>query len=108
MGVIFLPSNTNNPNNDYDFSEFASYLYSLNGYEFTFLSVLLGYIIATPLTLNQQNSIGNFFESLGQIILTINAQEITKDALLNNTPTNKQLYKKLQELENEIKNLKNK
>ena len=102
-----MASNTNKPNNDYNFSEFASYLYSLSGYEFTFLSVLLGYIIASPLTLNQQNSIGNFFESLGQIILTINAQEITKDALLNNTPSNKQLFRKIQELENELNKLKN-
>ena len=30
----------------------------------------------------------------------------TKDALLNNTPSNKQLYKKIQELENELNNLK--
>lgn len=60
-----------------DFNSFSSWLFSLNSYEFTFIASLAGFAIAPSLTLNEQNSLGNFFELLGQVILTINAQGST-------------------------------
>ena len=56
------------------FSDFASWLMSLSPFEFTTLGVIIAYIISCNLTLNEQNSIGNWFEMVGQIILTFNAQ----------------------------------
>ena len=48
--------------------------------------VIAAYLIAPSLNANQQNSIGNFLEEIGQIILTIAAQNITvRQAFSNNT-----------------------
>ncbi len=60
-----------------DFDSFSNWLFSLNAYEFTLISTVIGFIISSTLTVNQQNSLGNFFELLGQLILTINAQNET-------------------------------
>lgn len=49
-------------------------LLSLNPFEFTALSVLLGYIFTDGLNLNQIESLGNFFESIGQTMITIGTQ----------------------------------
>ena len=43
--------------------------------QFTLLAYLFGVLVADNLNSNEQNSIGNFFEALGQSILTINAQQ---------------------------------
>lgn len=60
-----------------DFDSFSEWIFSLNPYEFTLIATVIGFTIAPALTVNQQNSLGNFFELLGQVILTINAQNIT-------------------------------
>lgn len=60
-----------------DYNSFADWLFSLNAYEFTLIATIIGFAISPTLTVNQQNSLGNFFELLGQIILTINAQQTT-------------------------------
>lgn len=60
-----------------DFKSFTDALFSLNAYEFSLLGTVIGFAIAPTLTVNQQNSLGNFFELIGQIILTINAQNTT-------------------------------
>lgn len=60
-----------------DFRELANWIYSLNGYEFVIVATLVGVLIATPLSINQQNSLGNFFEQIGQTMLTIAAQNQT-------------------------------
>lgn len=61
-----------------DLCSFSDWLFSLNAYEFTFIATTLGFLISPQLTVNQQNSLGNFFELLGQVILTINAQNVTR------------------------------
>ena len=66
-----------------DFVSLSDWLFSLNPYEFTMIATLIGFIISPQLNLNEQNSLGNFFELLGQVILTINAQASTLEA--NNT-----------------------
>lgn len=63
-------------NQDYD--SFSKWLFSLDSYEFSFIAAVAGFLISPSLTINQQNSLGNFFELLGQVILTINAQNTTK------------------------------
>ncbi len=72
-------------NDSLDIKSFVNWLMHLSPLEFTTLGVFTGYIISCNLTVNEQNSIGNWFELLGQIILTFNAQgslsqfSITKD-----------------------------
>ena len=88
-----------------DFNSFSSWLFSLNSYEFTFIASLAGFAIAPSLTLNEQNSLGNFFELLGQVILTINAQGST----LNQSNSAKSNIKPIIEsstIEEEIVNIK--
>ncbi len=60
-----------------DYNSFSKWLFSLSGYEFAFLSSATGFLIAPNLTVNQQNSLGNFFILLGEVLITINAQDIT-------------------------------
>lgn len=60
-----------------DFKSLASFIYSLNGYEFTLLATVIAFLISPPLSINEQNSLGNFFEQLGQTLLTIAAQNQT-------------------------------
>lgn len=67
-----------------DYKTFSNWLFSLNAYEFTAIATLAGFIISPTLTINEQNSLGNFFELLGQVILTINAQNTTLSARNDN------------------------
>lgn len=60
-----------------DFDSFSTWLSTLNPYEFTLVATAIGFAIAPVLTVNQQNSLGNFFELIGQVLLTINAQNVT-------------------------------
>lgn len=70
-----------------DFNSFSKWLFSLNAYQFTLISTIIGFIISSELSINEQNSLGNFFELLGQVILTINAQGVTLSS--SNSETNK-------------------
>lgn len=49
-------------------------LLTLNPYEFNALAVILGYIFSEGLDYNELQSMGNFFESIGQTLLTIGQQ----------------------------------
>lgn len=60
-----------------DFCALSDWLFSLNAYEFTIAATAIGLAIAPTLTVNQQNSLGNFFELIGQVLLTVNAQKTT-------------------------------
>lgn len=60
-----------------DFSSLASWIYSFNGYEAAILATIIGLLIASPLSINEQNTLGNFFEQLGQTMLTVAAQNQT-------------------------------
>ncbi len=64
--------------------EFVEYILNLTPNEVGIIAAALGIILSQPLSAMQQNTIGNFFELLGQIILTISAQgqyvNATKDS----------------------------
>lgn len=49
-------------------------LLSLNAYEFTTLAFIIGILLCDGLNYDQQQSLGNFFEQMGQTILTVGAQ----------------------------------
>ena len=70
-----------------DFKSLSNWLFSLNPYEFTLIATIMGLIISPTLSINEQNALGNFFELLGQIILTINAQENNLQRTKNNNHT---------------------
>lgn len=88
--------------NQEEIKNFASWILTLSPFEFTTLATITGYIISMSLTTAEQNSIGNWLELVGQIILTFNAQ-----AAANTPPSAAQycnLVKKVQELERKINN----
>jgi hypothetical protein len=68
--------------NNYDFSKFQNlsfsslvdHILSLSGEEFAIFACILGYAIASSTDINEQDSLGNFFELLGQFLLTVSAQ----------------------------------
>ena len=83
-----------------DFNDIAKWLNSLNAYEFTLIATGIG----KGLTINQQNSVGNFFEQIGQTLLTIGAQNQTVKHDRRRKPGIKKGIDK--SLEEEIKQLK--
>ena len=88
---------------DISCNAFVDLLLSLNQYELTILGFAIGTLIAPSITVNQQNSLGNFFELIGQTLLTINAQAIN---LQPTAPSRQELYEKIKALEVELMNLR--
>ncbi len=68
-------------------SKLSKLLLSLNPYEFTALSVILGYVFSNDLNSNEIQSLGSFFESIGQTMYTIGMQMQTLAGNGRNTTT---------------------
>ena len=69
-----------NPNNK-DVKNYANFLSKLSGNELGLIASLSGYFLAQGLTPEEQNSIGNFLEAVGQILLCIGSQNQYLDSL---------------------------
>lgn len=83
---------------------FSNWLESIPPYEFSLYASIIAYIIAPFLSISAQNALGNWFEQLGQILLTISAQASA-------TPSNEEyeaLKNEVRRLRNELNNLKKK
>lgn len=80
----------------------SSIILKLSPFEFVTIGTIIGYLLSVNLTINEQNSLGNWFELVGQIILTFNAQ-----GSLNIPPSPKDyldLKKKVEEIEKKLGN----
>ena len=73
-------------NKDSTFINFANLISTLSPIEFTTLGVIAGYVLTISLDIQTQNSLGNWFELVGQILLTASAQG---SATLTNEEYNK-------------------
>ncbi len=73
-------------NNDY--KSLSDYLFSFNGNEFAILSSIIGFVISQNLTIDQVNSLGNFFESIGQFMLSKASQDQVIENRKNNNKRN--------------------
>lgn len=83
---------------------FSNWLDSISPYEFSLYATIIAYLIAPLLSISSQNSLGNWLEQLGQILLTISAQASA-------SPSNEEynnLKKEVNALRNELNKLKNK
>ena len=60
-------------NNDY--KSLSDFLFSFSGNEFAIMSSIIGFIISQNLNVDQVNSLGNFFEAVGQFMLCKAAQD---------------------------------
>lgn len=63
---------------------FASFLLNISPNEFGALASLIGLLLSQNLDYYSQQSLGNFFECIGQVMLTISAQGFTINQALNN------------------------
>ncbi len=100
IGGIMNSGNNNfnqNPFEQEEIKNFASWILTLSPFEFTTLATITGYLLSLSLTTAEQNSIGNWFELVGQIILTFNAQ--TEASTPPSAAQYCNLVKKVQELE---------
>ncbi len=68
--------------------KFATFLLSLTPNEFGALASLIGFLLSQDLDFYAQQSAGNFFECIGQVMLTISAQGFTRQQDLNNKNNN--------------------
>lgn len=59
---------------------YANFLDGLTANEFMLLSAAAGILLSQGLTANQANSIGNFLEAVGQLMLTYGAQKQYQDS----------------------------
>lgn len=71
-----------------DFKSLSDWFSTLNPYEFTFVATIIGGVIAPILNTSQQNSLGNFFEQIGQTLETISSQAQTNIQYRQNTQNN--------------------
>lgn len=69
--------------------EIVTYLLTLTPNEVGVLGSAIGIIICQGLTPSQQNTIGNFFELIGQVVLAIGAQGQYVNILKVNPDTSK-------------------
>ena len=61
-------------NNDDNYNNFIKYISSLNPNEFAAVACIFGFLLSTPLDAYTQQSVGNFLECVGQVMLTISSQ----------------------------------
>ena len=85
---------------------------SLNPFELTTLAFIIGIILADGLDYNKQQSLGNFYEQIGQTMLTIGAQgqNLDQSAEINYANLNyavNLLKNKIGNIESIIADLKN-
>ena len=62
-------------NYEEELKNFSTFLLSLSPLEFSTLGAVLGTLFSIPLTIAEINTIGNFFELVGQIMLTYGSQK---------------------------------
>ena len=53
---------------------FGDFIDNLSPYDFTILGTFIGFLFSFGLNPGQQNSLGNWFELIGQVLLTISAK----------------------------------
>ena len=91
-----------------DFSGLSNWINSLDPYEFALVGAIAAFLIAPTLNANQQNSIGNFLEEIGQILLTIASQTITREQARSGNQTSNGIFDAFSGNRNtDIENLKN-
>jgi len=91
---------------NFDFKEEARFLHTLDPTEYTIVSVIIGILISQNLSINEKNSLGNFIIQVGQIMLTISAQENLLTNLVHSN-THDNIQDRLNDLEKQLNELKN-
>lgn len=78
--------------NESYYNKLANLISNLTPFEFTTLGVIFGYFLSLSIPITELNSLGNWFELVGQILLTYSAQGTA-------TPTNEQYNQLVKDVE---------
>lgn len=78
--------------NENYYNKLANLISNLTPFQFTTLGVIFGYFLSLSIPITELNSLGNWFELVGQILLTYSAQGTA-------TPTNEQYNKLVEDVE---------
>lgn len=78
--------------NENYYNKLANLISNLTPFEFTTLGVIFGYFLSLSIPITELNSLGNWFELVGQILLTYSAQGTA-------TPTNDEYNKLVEDVE---------
>ena len=70
-----MDNNVINDFSNFNFKSLSEFLKSLSPLELSTIGCVLGLIMIPTLTSDEQNSLGNFFELVGQVLLTSAAQQ---------------------------------
>ncbi|MFT9497437.1 hypothetical protein [Anaerosolibacter sp.] len=70
--------------------------------QFSLIAALLGITLSNNLNANQQNSLGNFLEALGQSMLTVSAQKQLQQSQQNSQNEKQQINLQIQLLKQQI------
>jgi len=91
---------------DFDYNGLLDYFATLSGEEYLIITGLLALMIARSVnTTSRQNSLGNFFIQLGQSIITITGQDITRHPSSPSAETFKKLQEEIEEIKRRLDNL---
>ncbi len=98
--------------NDFDFNSFndmschnfIDYLLTLSPNELSLLGALIGFMLTINTSPYKQSSLGNFFELIGQYLLTASAQSFTLESV--NEPSSINLQQQINYLKKELEILK--
>lgn len=83
---------------NYDFKGLGEFLNQLSPIEFGALGSIIGLLISIPLSNNEQNSIGNLLELIGQVVLTVQAQGSNQEPPTPTTSDIEALKKRIDDL----------
>ncbi len=78
--------------NENYYSKLSNIISNLSPLEFIISATLIGYFISLSIPITELNSLGNWFEQVGQIMLTYSAQGTA-------TPTNEQYNQLVKDVE---------
>lgn len=80
-------------------------LFSIPPEQFTALAALIGFLLADDLSIDEQNSLGNFLIAIGQILVTIASQKAVFESQQDNQLITQRLdflKKQIRDIEQEI------
>ncbi len=78
--------------NENYYNKLANLISDLTPFQFTTLGVIFGYFLSLSIPITELNSLGNWFELVGQILLTYSAQGTA-------TPTNDEYNQLVKDVE---------
>ncbi len=89
----------------FDFKQYASFLQTLDPFEYTIFAAVIGFIWSGELTMYEKSSLGNFIMEIGQVMVTIAAQESLLQGM-GHTYSHDDVEQQIKDLQRQIDELK--